>query len=87
MLADKTGLPVLACGLIVSSVLIFVPALVLGMLAGKAKNTWIAELFICFFISGACIVIGWIPVWFLIILTLVLSFAFAEKFARIIIRG
>jgi len=87
MLADKTGLPVFATGLIVSAVCIFLPVLILGMLAGKAKNTWIGELFITFFLSGAFIAIGWIPVWILGVVALIVSFAFAEKFAKVIVRG
>lgn len=87
LLADKTGFPVFACGLIVSAVGILVPNLVLGMIAGKAKNTWIGELFITFFLSGAFIAIGWVPAWLLIVISLIVSFAFAEKLARVIIQG
>lgn len=87
LLADKTGLPVFACGLIVSAVGILVPVLIIGMLSGKSKNAWIGEMFVCFFLSGAFIVIGWIPAWILIVISLIVAFAFSEKLARVIIRG
>jgi hypothetical protein len=84
-LAEKTGLPVFACGLIVSAVCILISVVVIGMFAGKLNHAWIIETGVCFFLSGAFIAIGWIPVWIIGVICLIVAFAVVEKFSKTIL--
>lgn len=85
-LADKLNMPLFAGQILVSAIIIFIPLLVTAMLSGKSKHGWIAELFIGIMFSSFCIAIGWLPVYILILIALIIAISFSDKLSTVFTR-
>jgi len=80
-LAEKMGIPLFAGQLLCSGILLSIFVLPTAILTRKRGTSPIAELLVGFVILGVCLALGWLPVWILFMLGLLVAFMYADKIA------
>ena len=70
-LADKLNMPLFASQILCSAIMLLIVLLPISILAGKSKNSWLIELFVGITMSCFCVAIGWLPVYILILIALI----------------
>jgi len=78
-LADKMGIPLFATELLCSGILLFIFILPITLLSRKRGTSPIAELMVGLVILGVCLALGWIPVWILFMLGLLVALMYAKQ--------
>ncbi len=81
-LANQTNLPLFACQLICSSIVLFMFLLPLNAVIKKDRT--IVNLLVGLPILGVCIAIGWFPVWILLILCLLVAIMYGRKMGDVL---
>ena len=82
--ADSLNVDLFAGQLICSCVFVMILLLPITMIARSKHASWIPEVAITLITLGICIGIGWLPVWFLLILALLVALMFSDKITGVI---
>lgn len=79
-LSNALNIPLIASEILISLAIMLSLALPLAML--KAKGLLILIIF--FSTMGFLVVLGWLPFWLLLVLSLMVAFMYADKFKRML---
>ena len=82
--ADSLNIDVFAGQLICSCIFMMILLLPITIIARSKHASWIPEVAMALIAMGICIGIGWLPVWFLLILSLLIALMFAGKMRDVI---
>ena len=77
MLGEKLNIGEFAGGLLLS--LIFMSMWIFPLLFAKSSKILIASLFIGVASMSCCIAFGWLPVWLLVVVVLLIALGFGDK--------
>jgi len=76
-LAEALGIPTFGGQILFSGVVMLMFLLPLCLLTRKGRGSWVPEVATTFVIMGACIAIGWLPYWFLLIICMFVALMFS----------
>ena len=71
--ADSLNTDLFAAQLICSSIFMMIGMLPIAIITRSKHASWIPEVAITLVIMGVCIGIGWLPVWFLLIMSMLVA--------------
>lgn len=77
-LGDALGVGTFAGGIFASIIFMMVCILPTALISRKTKVGFIPELVMGFISMGACIAVGWLPYWFLLIFSILIALLFAS---------
>jgi len=75
--AEALGIPTFGGQVLFSGIIMLMFLLPLCLLTRKGRGSWIPEVALTFVIMGACIAIGWLPYWFLLMVCLFVALMFS----------
>lgn len=73
----RLGISDFAAGILASMILLIPCLLSVAVLA--RKDPFLPSMFVGFGVMGFCIAIAWLPYWFLLVISMMVAFMFADK--------